>query len=530
MNVDNQTILHIKAGHLPPKQLLELLIGKKPTAFGFAVQEDAGADMQTVQEDGENLEMDNLEQFSEGRKERPTTLYFGNLKKPYDGEDIQPYTLKDGDGNTFLSLFSEGDIVNHDNPASHTEHYNFVVGTVLPKIIEWCNDFDGDIEKIMAKINGDVFKKDVLSHIGHRGLLHILPFKGAAATISQNVFGDNTLGREFDWGWISMSHGFGEEVKATAEPAKKGGWGYGPKKIVEAVKSAVTTKQNPPGVHNVGDTVKDKPQDAATAGTHDRSKDKAPEIAVKPPAWLLKNNDVQDFYKIVSGKSHPGWKRRLPAVITQNHSVLQCKNLDEFNAWRLQNFKDGTAAMTSNTQTKQERLSSSQQDETHKTTTQPERSVPNNPDDLPIIEPKELERVLDFIAKHLDGNSKEIMPPQEMQKTEAALPKFSDATGTKLEEMLNWPVSGLFGIAGVDPRAMVLYALQWRSYARPYLLAEMKAKNKDGVKMTTETVTKTEKLGDNTTKTESVVKQVPVKEAAPAAKKGWGYGGNKKVA
>lgn len=526
MNIDNQTVLHIKAGQMPPEDLLVRILATKPTAFGFAVQEADGADMQTVREDATNLDLANLNSFMEGRKERPTSLYFGTLKEGYDADDIQPFTICDPDNNTFMTIFTEGTFNGHDEPAAHSEHFNLVNGVIIPKIVEWCEDFGGDIEKIMTKINGEVFNKDFLSHIGHRAVLHILPFKGDAVLLAKNE-----LGAEFDWGWTSRTHGFGEvsQEPVKVEPKKASGYWGGKKKV-----EPVSTDAN--GIHHV--TAKAAPKDVATKGEGPRqseSESKATSIHVRPPSWLHKNDDKKEFYVIVSGKGHPGWKKSLPVEVTQNHSVLQCKNYDEYLKWRLENLKASTSSIQQNQQpvTKQERVSASQQVKVEKTVTPAEVPIhgPIDPTPLPIIEPKDLEKVLDYVAKHLDGNSKEIMSPKDMQKLEAELPNFGEATATSLEDQLNWSVSGLFGLAATDARAMVLWGLQWRAYARPFLLAELRAKAKDGVKTTEETKVKTTTTQTgNTKKVESVVVPAAAVASVPAAaakKNSWGYGKNK---
>lgn len=502
MNVDNQTLVHIKAGNLAPEELLERIIATKPTAFGFAVQEPDGAEMVVVREDGTNLDIANLRSFMEESKASPKTLYFGTLKQPYDAEDIQPYTVTDPDDKTFLTIFTEGTLNGHDDPAAHIEHYNYVNGLLIPKIVEWCEDFDGDIEKIMAKLGGPMFKKEFLMHVGHRAVLNIIPFTGDAVTISKNE-----LGGEFEWGWTSQLHGFGQKKAEEPVSSAKTTKGWGSKRV------------NAPGVHNVADL----PKDTATKGA-DGPRTSVPEVAgpsnkdgksipvmVRPPSWLHKNDDIRAFYQLLGGGVPSAWKKKIPIEVKQNHALLQAKNIDEFNKWRLENMMSTTSA--GSTQTKAERINASME---------PADNPLENTDPkvLPILEPKDLEKVLDFVAKHLDGGSREIIPPHEMQKLEKELPSFCSATATTLEDQLNWPVAGLFGLASVDPRAVVLFALGWRAYARPFLQAELQAKAKNGEKVIN-TVTD---LGNGSKKTESIV--VKTSEAAPA-KKGWGYGKNK---
>lgn len=530
MNIDNQTVLHIKAGHLPPKELLERILATKPNAFGFAVQEADGADMQTVREDASNLDLESLDGFLNDSKDRPATLYFGSLKDGHSNDDIQPFVIQDGDDNTFMSIFMEGTINGQDEPVTQTEQFNLVHGIIIPKIVEWCQDFDGDLDKIMSKINGDVFNKDFLSHVGHRAILHILPFKGDPVLLGPNELGIN----DAEWGWSSRSHGFGEAVQEPiAEPvADKKKWYSGKKATVVGATTVVDTKAEvtPPPL----------PQDVATKGDEPRvdtkASDKPVAVFVRPPAWLHKNDDKKLFYCIVGDTKSPpsAWKKNIPVEVKANASVLQCKNIDDWNKWRLENLKSSTAAIASSApvavDTKQQQSMTKQERVTAKAEATPAAvplQGPVDPTPLPIIEPKDLEKVLDYVAKHLDGSSREIIPPHEMQKLEANLPSFGEATATSLEDQLNWPVSGLFGLAATDPRAMVLFALQWRSYARPFLMAELKAKKKDGHATTADkVVTKTTDLGNGGKKQESVVVAAPVVAAAPK-KNSWGYGKNK---
>lgn len=524
MNVDNQTILHIHEGQVPPKELLERILASKPTVFGGAVQEADGAGMYTMREDAANLDFATLSGFLEDTKHRPRTLYFGKLAEGISPDSIQPITITNGEGDeeeTFMSIFCEGDIVGH-NAVGQTEQFLLVNGVIIPKIIEWCSDFDGDMAKVMAKINGEVFNKDLLTHIGHRGVLHILPQVGDAV-----LLGPNKLSVDGDWGWVSQSHGFGEAVQepVVTQTKKQGYWKGGGKTVTATAEPAKPAEQpaTPPAI----------PADTGSPVEPVKTTQIGIEIAVKPPSWLVANKDVQEFYVLVSGKSHPGWKKRLPVTVKQNHELLKCTNLKEYEAWKLANLKTvlekqpeapaaQTAVMANNkATTKQERLQQQQE--------KPATPGPSEQTDLPIIGPKDLEKVLDFMAKHLDGNSKEIMPPQEMQAIEKALPKFSAAVGLDgIHEYMNWPTSGWFGLAATDARAPVIALLEVLSYARPYIIAEMKNKAKTGQPTTADKVvtTKTD-LGNGSAKTESVV--VPA-AGATTKKKSWGYGNKNKAA
>ena len=136
--------------------------------------------------------------------------------------------------------------------------------------------------------------------------------------------------------------------------------------------------------------------------------------------------------------------------------------------------------------------------------------------ELPIIEPKALETVLEFVAKHLDNSSKVIPDPKSIREMESAYPTFSEAVGCKPEEMLNWPVSGLFGLAKTDPRAMVLFALEFRSLYRGTL-------KQTSVKETDKAVTTTTTTASGAKSQESIAKEthVAAKEVLAPKKSGF---------
>lgn len=531
MNADNQRILFVEAGHVAPKDMLEYCLGKKPNAVGFMVQEPDGAPLVMHQEDATGLEIGQIETFLSNAKARPKAIYFGKLADGYNPEDIQPFYVEDGDKQKLIGLMFEGDLATVFDDKSHTEQYNYVHQVLFPKIVQWCEDNEGDIPAVMKMMEREAFKKTFLASIGHRAVLHVMPHIGPPLMLSKNQ-----LFQKFDWGWVSHAEGYGAKA---AEPAKvikpAAGYGWGGNKTPKANADKPTL------------SVPSKVQDAATPGTAPRSSvpasSKKPtegsaikeQMAVRPPSWLHRNEDIQSFYLILTGEKHPQWKKRLPIIPTQNLEVLEFTSEKQFQdyakRWKMERAlkTTGDAAVSSAPQTKADRLASTAAPGNppplpeNPPAEQPVHG-PVDPSPLPIIEPDKLEKVLDFITKYLDPSSKEMGDPTTIQDVEKKIEPFTSQVGLKgLEETMNWPVNGLFGLAATDARAIVLYALQWRNYGRPYLLAELKAKKKDGVQMTTET-TVTD-LGNGSKKTESVVKPA----AKPAKAMSWGFG-NKKVA
>ena len=508
MNFDNQTIMHVKAGHLPPDDLLALIIGKKPTALGFIVQNvlDGGKpDLAIVREDASQLTMDELKRFFLNSKDFPTSFYFANLAQGYNPDDIQPFVITDADGAAFMAIMHEGTL-NDSSAGEHNEHYSYVNGIIIPKIVEWCEDFQGDLDKIMPKIKSDLFKKEYLTNIGHRGVLHIMPIDGDPVNI-----GKNDLGGDYDWGWITQKLEATKEqkVEASAPAPKKSfsaGWG---KKTPSASPVPATPVQGKDGkpVHDAGSPVEagDKSLDSRPAKPKDS---KSPELVARPPQWLKTNDDVKLWYDIIGGFIHEQWKRRLP-IIVKDFEAAKIDNLAAFKKYALEKKLKTTGGNTS-------------------AGTPPDATAVHDKavisgvagdKELPIIPANKMEAVLDFVAKHLDTSSKEITPPKEIQDMENALPKFSEAVGLDFMETINWPVGGLVGMARTDIMALVCYAVEWRTRYRALKLGQPMA----GTTKTTATTTTT--TNGSTTKVESVSN-----EPAPAPKKSFGWGSKKQAA
>jgi len=508
MNINNQTILHVKAGHLPPDDMLEYLLEKKPIAFGFTVQStfEGKPDLAVIQEDATNMTLSEFKQLFVNAKDDPISVWLGNLHAGYDPEDIQPFLIRDSNDDVFITITLEGDIIGNDADKKHTEQYNYVNGILIPKIVEWCEDFDGDLDKIAKKLTGDTFNREFLMHVGHRALLHIVPLEGDLINLGKNDLG---LPDE-EWGFVSQCQGFREikEQKVNTEavndrPAAKRFWGG--KKSDNAVLGAdgkpihdAGTKTSVPAVTPKSE--QSYPADSKKAGDKDG---KAPSLVARIPAWIKTNDDTKLWYDIVSGSVHPQWKKRLPCTI-QDMEAAKIDNLADFKAYAMNKKLKPTGTITSSGKAPDDLKLIS--------------GVAGDKE-LPIIGPKELEKVLDFVAKHLDGNSKGIIPPMEMQAIEKQLPNFATAIGMKPEETINWQVGFLKGIGTTDIMALVLYAIMWRAIARPYVQ-----------QTTTHTVgatTVVTKTGENTTKVESHI--LAKDELKPAAKKTF-WGGKGKAA
>lgn len=523
MNVDNQTIVHVRATNEAPVQLLACILAKKPTAWGAVVQdvENDKPELAIMREDAKELGIDDLKTLMKNAKDRPLTMYFGNLKEGYHTDDIQPFVISDADDKPFFSIFVEGDIVGFDEPKEHTEQRNFADSFLIPRILEWCNDFDGDLDKITAKINGEIFNNDLLSKVGHRAVIHIVPVDGEVITL-----GKNELGEDADWGFTSQHHNYAavkeqEPVKA-ADP---------PKNKFFSKKGSSPAAASPPAAPTAATSTATggKVHDAATPGNVEHPVTgkaegnivitKPKNAVMRPPSWVHKNEDVKMFYQFTGGHyegdtfvraSTPGnWKKRIPV------DIKDPKVFEQASAWT--KLDDMHKSMLKATATPGKTDTAAPLPPNTDVPVAPQELPEDN--NLPVIPAKELEKILDIVAK-LDDSSREIIDPKEMQELEKLHPKFSESTGAKPGEMLNWPVSGWYAIGKSDYRAVVMALLEfralWRGRLSPGELSELTKRGEKVV--TTET-----KIGTAGKKVESVVTghKLAKEELKPAKPKGF---------
>lgn len=539
MNIDNQIIMQIKGGYLPPDDLLQHLLAKlKPNTFGCAIQnsyvpdgeKDAVPDLAIIKEDAP--EFDDIKRVLVNAKKEgnfPVTMWLGSLNSKYNPDDIQPYVLEDPETKeAFIALFLEGTLVGHDDPKDRIEQYNYINGILMPKINDFCHAVEGDFAKIDAFLRKDSFNKEFLMHVGHRAVLQIVPKVGDPVP-----FGKNKLGGEpFEWGWVSQLMGYGDakvqepEVKkslvATAAARFGGGWG---KKTTSVPSTQPVRPPEQPGVHVSPPPTKpdESPEIVAakSSGSYPAKREnRAPTILAKPPEWARQKNDVTRLWYDIVGNLPTGqmnnvlpaaWKKYIVQPILDQKAVA-IDNLDEFMAYAMQR-KLLAGDRTTETAAGKPPASTAAADVKH---------IAN---DLPILNKETLEKVLEFVAT-LDTSSKSIKAPKDIQAMEEALPNFAKAVGLDESETLNWPVHALAKIAEVDPMALVCYAVMWRNKWRALKTQQLEAgaKGNKTVVETEKSITTVEQRGD-TKITSSISKENP-----PVPKKASGGGWGRKAA
>lgn len=479
------TVVTKQAGQIIPADYLDIIVKKKPNVFGWAVQDGEG--LSIGREEG-TPEMADLETMNTETQGLRSMLCFGWLDKGFNVEDIQPFTINDGDDNPFIAFGMDGDFPKYDTNNGRTQEFNLMAEIIAPSMEDICELTDGDIAKLMATLGKPLFNNNFLAAVGHRGVLNILPFEGDPA-----YFGKDTLGGEpFTWGRTSNLHGWGEEkIQEPVVEVKKPRFQFAGRKtaVAAAVPQDVATKGEGPKA-----SVPEVKKTGATTVVSVKPEVKKHEgpAAVRPPDWCHKNDDKRSWYQAVAGNIPAGFKKNIP-VIPVEGAVIPA-TIEQLNEWRATRAKATISA-------------ANEQKPVQTATAAPVKTVAEvtaikREENLPIIPAKEMEKIVDFVAKHLDGQSVEISDPTTMQEAEKKLLSFSASVGCKVTEAVNWPMAGLLALGKTDPRALWLYALEMRMLARQFMLEH---KMFDApVVTTTET-----KLGDNTKKVESVSNEKP---------------------
>lgn len=476
------------ADQIIPADYLQLIVNKKPNVFGYAVQDGEG--LSVGREEGTPL-MADLETMNTETQGLRSMLCFGWLDTGFNVEDIQPFTINDGDDKPFLAIGLDGDFPKYDNNNGRTQEFNLANEIIIPTLLDICELTDGDIAKLVAALGKPSFNNNFLAAVGHRGVLNLLPSEGDSFYAAKDTLG----GEPFTWGRTSQLHSWGDVKQEPVKQETKKRFSFGGKKA-EAPSA---------------------PKDAATPGTAPRAsvppvetKVEAPKatgpLPIRPPAWCHANDDKKSWYQMVGGNLPRGWKHGVPIIPVQG--VTPPAKIEDLQAWRAAKKKEVIAASTVTPAPAATATSAGPVK-----TTEEVKAIKAE-ENLPIIPAKDMERLFDFVAKHIDGQSSQMIPPDQIQAIEKKFPALSECLGLKPQELLNWSPSALFALAKHDSRAIVLMALEYRNLWRNTLKVE------DLVGTAKPTVTTTEtKIGDNSRKVESVSNEAP-----PAKKKMFSFG------
>lgn len=435
------TIVSVKAGHTVPRAYLELVL-KNCNVAGFAIQEDGKL---TTDQNDVPPNIDDVLSLDEESKDCNRTYYFGNFGEGFNSDDVQPFVMRVGedDSEDILAIFAEGDFPGYTQENGRSDEYNLMEEIILPTLMQSYEHCEGDLDKFFAGLDNKLFKKNLLNTGSHRCVFQFVPSSGDPVAI-----GNNDLGGEFEWGAVSQLHGYSEGKAAPAAPAKKGWWNRGSK----ATSTPAPKKEEEAKPDAAPDPKKTETAPVVPIKTADEYEEISPPPTLhgKPKkAWIRRQLGLSANDKLPAGWKEPNFKIR----VKKRAVVHSLQDLDKLGAVNTEAANDKPAA-TAKAGAPRTQINKPQGNKL-KAAADAATQI------MPILSAEERKEVDDYLTKYLNG-SEVTNNPLEIQKEEQKYPYWSEATGRPFEEILSMPISLLFALAEMKPKAVVLMLIEAR--------------------------------------------------------------------
>lgn len=190
-----------------PKAYVDKILPTYKTCIGYAVPTEKG----TIEVFQSNGTVEDYSGVAEVMKDNPriTTFYFGLNDADFHEDDLQPFIiLKNDEGQPIMVAFLEGDFSNfHQAESARSDEFFAVDEHLRDKITELYHENGKDMDKLIEKLDGASFRRDLQQVIVSRG--HIVLMTGSGKTIVFNK--NNKQGMEFPWGEVSNCLDYTEE-------------------------------------------------------------------------------------------------------------------------------------------------------------------------------------------------------------------------------------------------------------------------------------------------------------------------------
>lgn len=422
-------IIHRPAGKPAPETAyLELALQNCSKVWGIAILADGKLDLNQ----GENPDLNLLTTTFEDFKDEALTIFLGDAGEGANNrKDIPPYDIiVNDDDEPLVVLFPEGNFPAFDksgNGSSHPPSYHLAehMSDEFLTAFDMC---DKDLDKFMANIAKDNYKKKMLLHSVSRGYVTVVAQNGAVVTFAQG----DTAGEIGDT-WVSNTFGYGKKEEPAPVPEKKSKGMFS--------RSTVREKVNHQPSNNVVAAGADKVPAAATAV-------KAPaEGTPKPPEKKMVEALTIENVKVSRVKIPEHLPRKLRGNWIKERIGYKPNTLDDHKAeYQVYSKPDGTILTRDEinkffglSATKLPKLTNA--DPIGKNTEtehiDPGKQVSANP--LPVLSPTGRERLKSYISdervkKIIGENAALITDPDNIQGTEGKIPLFSQQMGMKSME------------------------------------------------------------------------------------------------
>lgn len=418
--MQHQLILVVKSGSTVPEELL------KPAYEGYHKKISACAVLADVEgittlspNELDQTDYDTFKSFvNEELKDSPRILYMATSDQDIKDDNVPPFILLQNEkGHPVLVSVMEGDFTPHwkkeNQETGLSNAYYFATEFLLPQVTEVASDFDGDLSKIIKKLNSPNYMQMLATQCAVRGTIAFLAANGDIIIVNK---GDTHP--SYDWGYCSdpKTVGFGVKTEApTAVEDKRSAL----KAKLQAKKAEAAKATEPkPAVDDRSEIVQKlvaPPKTDAAVPSPIPTMVPTPtslglpsntpvrmhegQIQVKCPENLNSHQEVRDFYQNHAGFKPEGYKNK-PWV-----------------TMRLKGFQSLDKAVEA------------------KTTSAPPPDTGSAIERVPELDAKIRQAVLnDFFQ-----GGRPIKDPKQIQASEERYPTFTDQLGISMDDICSMP-------------------------------------------------------------------------------------------
>lgn len=458
-------IIEKKPGHTMPMALLEHVNKLRGTVSGFAVRHSDKGKPEIDFEFAKTVQAaEAYNKIQEAAKDNTAFFFFSDKKGKFDdANDIQPFVLTNGD-DAMLAVFVEGDFSKYSDPeGKRSDEGNLWASYLEPLLADMAGE-SKDIEAFYAKLRKKTFHDTLINASNHRCSFAFLPLTGEPI-----LFGNNQLGKEYEWGNISDNLDFGVEKEKHVAG-----------KIADAVSGAVaSTKRRFFSDASASPAPQAPPPAAPTAPDTKHVAPAVPTPPVEPPktdtaieagsVWLAPpegcENSVRNlWYRTFNNNELPKDHSKRPKVMVKPHLVEFAKRpVKTSNDLKLllKEMKDGTTVIASPKDMRTQEVA-----KVGETTV---KEVVNNDkpqnvaDYIPSMDGDTLTETMGLALKFNQSDILKRPTLLDLQKIEEGWAKFSVAVGIPLGDTMYWTPDQLMQL---NKKALVQLLNEYKSVFR----------------------------------------------------------------
>lgn len=449
--MNNGIIIWNKAGETIDRAYLEKVLGTNPNAVGIAVKHPKEG--LVITKGTKVPSIDELMGMLEHAKDFEAGLWMAHIvEDQLKDKNLQPFVLKDPEGNPMMAVFIEGDFPKFTLPGTDTtEELNMLQKAIGPVLMDNMELAKGDFSNFLDRLSSETFEANVSGHIGHRGALVFFPKEGDPISIATNE-----LGREFDWGATSQYLGYDPDAVKEQEPKKSSGWGFdfGAKAEETAPKAPEeqpVVPKNEPEVKPIKTETAIKPASVPEV----KLKEEMKTIKVDPKLdGKARRRFIRNALGLKSNEQMPeGWHKKDYEIVVPIS--------------KLKDFKSAGEAIKSRSTVREA------------APVQTKSDLPL----VPVIKDEHKTKVMEFVVASLDANSKAIAgDPKTISKIESMFPTFSEATGVQLEDIFKLSYEQRLELTKTYPDMFALLQMETEAKYRDLLKAEAPKTSEEPVK------------------------------------------------